>query len=302
LHVSESRFTADSLGYTRQERYVKANFWLRGAHTTVLDGFGQYEHKRPEVFLTSAPCESLKIDAIKADVQIASVSVCFLPQFFLEQLDLVPEEIPEPLRSMLVPSTPRFAFHRYHLTADMIGAARAILAAPPGVRSNPAYGRAKAVELTCLLVDHLSIACGDKALCESAPARRRTDGRLHDARELINRRYAEHITLARVAQDVGLNRRALTSGFRRLFGTSVFDYLQKERMERAYVLLQDPTCTIKEVAEAVGYAHPCNFSTAFHSYFGCPPQSLREGETEDGSPVADLPLRQGRIKPRSQTS
>jgi transcriptional regulator GlxA family with amidase domain len=68
---------------------------------------------------------------------------------------------------------------------------------------------------------------------------------------------------------------ALTSGFRQLFSMSVYDYLQKERMERAYELLQDEEYTVNRIAEAVGFGHPCNFSTAFHTYFGCTPQKAR---------------------------
>jgi AraC-like DNA-binding protein len=74
---------------------------------------------------------------------------------------------------------------------------------------------------------------------------------------------------------VGLNKKSLTRGFQRLFGTSVYDHLQKVRMERAQELLQDDTSSISRVAEAVGYRHSCNFSTAFQAYFGCTPQSTR---------------------------
>jgi AraC-like DNA-binding protein len=68
---------------------------------------------------------------------------------------------------------------------------------------------------------------------------------------------------------------ALTSGFQRLFGMSVHDFLQKIRMERAYELLHDDVQSIAQIAEAVGYQHACNFSTAFRAYFGYAPQKIR---------------------------
>ena len=85
------------------------------------------------------------------------------------------------------------------------------------------------------------------------------------------RHYAEDLTLERIAREVGLNRAALTSGFRELFGMSVHDSLRKVRMENAHELLQDKDNPIAKVAEAVGYGHSCIFSTAFHDYFGCTP-------------------------------
>jgi AraC-like DNA-binding protein len=50
------------------------------------------------------------------------------------------------------------------------------------------------------------------------------------------------------------------------------EYLQKERMGRAYELLQDEGNTVASVAEAVGFSHPCNFSTAFWAHSGCTPK------------------------------
>ena len=91
----------------------------------------------------------------------------------------------------------------------------------------------------------------------------------------LSRHYVEPITLDRLCKQVGLNKLSLTSGFRQLFGMSVYDCLQKERMERAYELLQDEDYTVARVAEAVGYSHHCSFSTAFRSAFGCTPQEAR---------------------------
>jgi AraC family transcriptional activator of pyochelin receptor len=101
------------------------------------------------------------------------------------------------------------------------------------------------------------------------------ESRLRKARDVLSRRYAEPITLEKVSREVGLNRLALTSGFRQLFQISVYDYLQKERMERAYELLQQEGNTVASVAAAVGFSHPCNFSTAFRAHFGCTPTQAR---------------------------
>jgi len=273
LNALESYTSAESVGYTKQEDYIKINFWLSGKHTTILDGFGQHEHDRPEVFITAGPWEMVKVDMCGRNTQVASVALCLLRDFFPVHMGLTPEELPEPLRGIVVPKESPFAFHRFSLTPDLAAAARAILAAPFAVRREPVYSQAKAVELMCLLINRM--ASDSRMPQAGAEVRGRRESRLHEARELLTRHYSEAITLERISKEVGLNKMALTSGFRQLFGMSVYDCLQKERMEHAYELLQDKTNTIAQVAEAVGYSHSCNFSTAFHGYFGCTPQKAR---------------------------
>jgi AraC-like DNA-binding protein len=275
LSVLEGYNIASSVAYTRQEDYIKVNFWLGGKHTTVLDGFGQHDHDRPEVFITAGPWDMVKVDLCNRDTQMAAVAVCLKRDFFSLHLGLELDQLPEPLRSMLIPEErSSYAFHRFALSSDLLGATRSILAAPFAVRREPVYIQAKAVELMCLLVNHLQSDIRRNRTAGSSLVRR--ESRLLQARDLLTRRYAEDLTLERVSREVGLNKTALTSGFRQLFGMSVFDWLQKVRMERAYELLQDGSDTIGRIAESVGYPRSCNFSTAFRTYFGCTPQTARK--------------------------
>lgn len=272
LSVLESCQSAESIGYTRQEDYIKINFWLGGKHTTILDGFGQHDHDRPEVFITAGPWEMIKVDVCGRNVQLASVAICLLPEFFSLHMGVQPDELPEPLRGLVAPRGRSYAFHRFPLSPDLAGATRSILAAPFAVRREPLYIQAKAIELMCLLMHSMESHSWDRNDSLS-----RKESRLHEARELLTRHYDEPLTLTYIAREVGLNKMALTSGFREFFGMSVHDCLHKLRMERAYELLQDNQYPIGQVAEAVGYRHSCNFSTAFHSYFGCTPKAARAG-------------------------
>jgi AraC-like DNA-binding protein len=264
---------ADRIGYTRQDDYIKLSFWLSGRHTTVLDGYGQHDHDGPEIFLTAGPSDMVKVDMMRRDSPFSIVSLCLLPDFFPIVMGLDPEELPDPLRALALARERPYAFHSYALTSDIVAAARAIVAAPAAVRMEPLYAQAKAIELMCLLLNRIKTE--RRVPLSGGGARHRRESRLREARELLAQHYAEPITLERIAREVGLNKMALTSGFRQLFGMSVYDCLQKQRMERAYELLQDQVHTIAQIAEAVGYAHSCNFSTAFRAHFGCTPQQAR---------------------------
>jgi AraC-like DNA-binding protein len=257
--------------YTRLDRYVKINFWLSGVHTTVLDGFGECSHDRPEVFITAGPQSMLKIDMLKHRTHIACVALCVLPEFFSSHLTVSSEDLPAPLSTSYAGEC---LFFRDRLTPELATAARAILTAPFKVRRQPVYAQAKAVELMCLLINHLESSTG-----ESDPRSEQFDRqtrRIYQARDLIDECFATPLTLERVSKQVGLNRLGLTSGFRRLFGLSVHDYLQKVRMDHALELLQRESVSVTSVAHAVGYSHSCNFSTAFHAYFGCSPGQAQQ--------------------------
>lgn len=274
LNVLEAFQSAGSVGYTRQEDYIKINFWLGGRHSTILDGFGQHDHDCPEVFITAGPLDMLKIDLCGRNTHVASVALCVQPSFFPMHLGLGADQVPDPFRALLRGEIDGYVFHRLPLSPDLAGATRAILAAPSAVRKEPMYVQAKAVELMCLLLNRLESAARRPSSGERI---RRREAQLHAARDFMTHRYGEDLTLERICREVGLNRMALTSGFRDVFAMSVHDWLQKVRMERAYELLRDEAHTVYQIAEAVGYRHSCNFSTAFHSYFGCTPQGVRAG-------------------------
>jgi len=265
--------SCDDVTYTRMDTYVKINFWLSGRHTTVLDGFGEHEHDRPEVFITACPQEMLKTDIVRRGSPFSVVALCLLGDFFPRHLGMELDELPDPLRGIVRPSTPEYAFCRFPLTTDLADATRAILSAPLDVRSNARYGEAKCVELMCLLINLMVTQH------KTSPGRIKRQGRqeacVHKARELISQRFAEDLTIDQISREVGLNKVSLTSGFRELFKMSVHDFLQKKRMEKAYQMLVQDERPIAQVAQAVGFSYPCNFSTAFQRYFGHSPTKIR---------------------------
>src|SRR5688572_18690271 len=60
--VASERYhaTVPWVAYTKWEDYIKVNFRLRGRHTTVLDGFGEYDHDCPEVYIACGPPGMIK--------------------------------------------------------------------------------------------------------------------------------------------------------------------------------------------------------------------------------------------------
>lgn len=99
------------------------------------------------------------------------------------------------------------------------------------------------------------------------------------AMELIEARCAEPLTVADVAQYVGVSIRALQEGFRRHLETTPLGYLRDVRLERVRAELSaaDPTAaTVTRTAARWGFLHPGRFSVAYRERFGeSPSQTLR---------------------------
>ena len=157
LQVGEQYLSADSIGYTYQEDWIKFNFKLTGRGTTVLNGFGESEHNAPEVFITAGPPDMLKVD-LRPKGYYRWVALCVPQCFFSRYLQLDPDALPAVLRRLIVASELPATAHRLSLTPDFEASLQSMYSVPSSTRESALYAQAKAVELSCLLLNHL----GDK--------------------------------------------------------------------------------------------------------------------------------------------
>lgn len=113
------------------------------------------------------------------------------------------------------------------------------------------------------------------ALAESKPPLSHT---VRSACDLINDHIAEPLTVADLAEAVGVSVRSLQHGFRRDLNTSPTHYLRERRMAKAHELLRassTATTSVTEVATSLGFLHLGRFSVEYRRCFGeSPSQSL----------------------------
>ncbi|MCU7692910.1 helix-turn-helix transcriptional regulator [Haoranjiania flava] len=98
---------------------------------------------------------------------------------------------------------------------------------------------------------------------------------LHEARLYIEKNYHTPCTIIDLAKIVGINQTKLKSGFKELFGTTVFGYVKDLQMEKARQLLVCEKLYVGEVADQIGYKHPQHFAAAFKRKFGILPSELK---------------------------
>ncbi len=108
---------------------------------------------------------------------------------------------------------------------------------------------------------------------------------VHAARDLLLADMRKPPTLGTLAAAVGLTEKQLNTGFRTLFGTTVFETLRNKRLEHARIALAESDIPLKEIAHRVGYNHVTNFINAFSARFGAPPRRHVEASRFDAMVV-----------------
>lgn len=113
-----------------------------------------------------------------------------------------------------------------------------------------------------------------------APALKRSDlESLNTARERLRSRLKSPPSIDELARMVDLSVPRLQRGFRKAFGTTVYSYVQEERLEAARAALASGK-SVAEAAKAVGYSSRTTFSKLFKERFGVSPRAY-DG-SEDG--------------------
>ncbi|WP_118973644.1 helix-turn-helix transcriptional regulator [Taibaiella koreensis] len=98
---------------------------------------------------------------------------------------------------------------------------------------------------------------------------------LQDIKTYLEQHFDQPASIAVLSRRAGINAMKLKSGFKQLFGTTVFGYLHSVRMREARRLLLEEGLPVHEVADKVGYQYPHHFTAAFKKQFHITPSQLR---------------------------
>jgi AraC family transcriptional regulator len=94
------------------------------------------------------------------------------------------------------------------------------------------------------------------------------------AREILLQHIGEPLTIKHLSRKVAINECYLKKGFKELFGQTIFDFYQGQRMEHAKYLLYEKGLSVTDVSSLLGYSSISHFSTAFKKHTGLKPCEL----------------------------
>ena len=199
------------------------------------------------------------------------ISVRIEPQLLNTILEGQFDQMPADLRGIVDGSSENYYKRIGTMTASIQMAIHQILNCPYHGSIKRIYLESKAIELISHQLAQLTFAeCRSK---RSFPLRPDDVERIHEARDILIHNLENPPSLLDLALQVGLNDTKLKRGFRRIFGTTVFGYLQLKRLERARCLLEERNMNVTEVAATVGYSSLSHFAKVFKQHFGAKPSS-----------------------------
>ncbi|GAB3994176.1 hypothetical protein GCM10028807_31320 [Spirosoma daeguense] len=98
----------------------------------------------------------------------------------------------------------------------------------------------------------------------------------YTVRDQLNQNLINPPSLKDLTLLAGMNRTKLMSGFKELFGKTIYGYVSDLRMERAKeLMISDKHIKVADIARRVGFKNANNFSAAFKKKFGYSPNMFR---------------------------
>jgi len=97
--------------------------------------------------------------------------------------------------------------------------------------------------------------------------------KIRQAKKIVIDHMIDPPGLKELSRMIGLNEYQLKVGFKNIYGSSVFQFLNDYKMEYARKLLDDRLHKVNEVSEEVGYSNPSHFITAFKRKYGITPKN-----------------------------
>lgn len=102
---------------------------------------------------------------------------------------------------------------------------------------------------------------------------------VYDCEKRLTADLSRRRSIEEMAKDYKISPSSLKNYFRQVYGSSISQYVQAKRMEKASVLLNEGHCSVMEIAEHVGYENQSKFSAAFKKYTGYAPLEYKKINT-----------------------
>jgi len=132
------------------------------------------------------------------------------------------------------------------------------------------YTNAKVLELIMLQFEQFGLAM------EKEPQEIRSDDilKLEEAKKVLVRQFVNPPTHKELSKIILLNEFKLRNGFKRYFGTTIYNFITRLRMEEAKRLILEEGKNMYEVGTLIGFKHQASFTHAFKKYYGLLPSEI----------------------------
>lgn len=103
-----------------------------------------------------------------------------------------------------------------------------------------------------------------------------SDDWVTQVKQSIAKKYTSEISMEEMANEVGFSTYYFSRMFKQEFGVNFVDYVTNLRLKKACELLQEGSCSVKEVCFKVGYSEPNYFTRVFKKAYGIAPTKFQK--------------------------
>jgi len=254
---------------------VQFNFKLSGDLNYGVSRPGPLRFNRPSLHIWRQPQGIDMREWTAPSAHERNVAITVRPGFLLEHLLPSSGDVPPRLQAFVAAPGGKIDYCQLPITPQMMDITTKLI-------DNPYRGALYLTYVEALTLELLCAAVGNFWSLPERPTEEYSERELRAlgaARQLLMEQFAPAPTLRKIARSVGLGEKALTRGFKTVYGETLFDFSLRCRMQYALTLLRDRHWSVDRVSEAAGYSHPTSFTTAFRRHFGMRPIDFKRLKT-----------------------
>lgn len=163
---------------------------------------------------------------------------------------------------------------RWYLPSDLRALGQSIVTPDSDEGATDTLRLARSIELLCQFF--AALRAGRLVPVEGQPSLTESDiARIAAARQIVDTRWQEKLTIDDIAKSCGINRDKLTRGFRELYQCSVAEALSERRLRQARQMLAASDLPVASIGYRCGYLNNASFTRAFSRRFGMAPTAMR---------------------------
>ena len=270
LIYSEMRFDKPAKILTEvQGEAIASQFILtkeaKGAEKKQLFRYGHSRHNIRYIPSSKQTYE------VKQDIDFIYFMIVLSKDYYLNLVDLYSPLHEHFVQEIQKGETASFGEHDLYATHEMRKAIEAIRSSRQEGELKRLFMDARITELIMYQLEQFS----QYADTEKEDFIERDIPRLEEAREILEQQYIDPPTHKQLSKMVLLNEFKLRNGFKKYFGTTIYDYITRLRMETAKRMIIEEQKNMYEVGAYVGFKYQASFTNAFKKYYGILPSDIR---------------------------
>ncbi len=256
---------------------IKFSHCLSGMHYIQIKGINGRKllefRSKPGMVVISSLSNSYGYSRSLSKGIFSGVSLYVDPNLLRSYIEPELPSLPKELKKFFE-GTQRHFLMASQMTGPTCMAATQIINSPYTGKAGQLFYESKALELLSLRLTALK----EKSDTGSTHMLKKADiESIHAVRNLLIQNLQNPPSLVKLARDAGINEYKLKIGFKKVFDSTVFGFVQNCRMEKALALLQQGELNVSDVAWETGYTNVSHFIRAFRKKYSVNPGVFLKG-------------------------